>query len=150
MKKNKQDKGPPHRPGSREPLSKMRFTRPVILSLILHGLLLIFLAINFKSFLPRNTTNYPVTLTPLGSSGEGAAGGGVPAPPAVEQTAPSLETPKPEAKKTESKKPEEEKKPQPPKDQKPAKILAKKDTVEGLKKGDKAEKGRAGARVFFL
>ena len=144
MKKNKQDKGTPPRPRSREPLSKRRFARPVILSLILHALLLIFLAINFKSFLPRNTTNYPVTIAPLGTPGEGTAGGGVPmpvaAPPPVEQTPSPLEAPKPEAKKAESKKPEPEKKPQPPKDQKPDKVLVKKDTVEGLKKTDKAKK----------
>jgi outer membrane biosynthesis protein TonB len=131
MKKNKQDR----RPGNPEPLSKRRFTRPVILSLILHSLLLILLAINFKSFLPQNPTNYSVTLTPLGSSGEGTGGGGVPAPPAVEQTVPPVETPKPE-----SKKPEPEKKPQPSKDQKPDKVLIKKDTIEGLKKSEKTKK----------
>jgi outer membrane biosynthesis protein TonB len=140
MKKNQRDKRPSHHPGSPEPLSKRRFTRPVILSLILHALLLIFLAINFKSFLPRSTTNYPVTLIPLGSSGEGTGGGGVPAPPTVEQTALPIETPKPEPKKPESKKPEPEKKQQSSKDQKPDKVLVKKDTVEGLKKTDKAKK----------
>jgi TonB family protein len=144
MKKKHEDKMPPHRTRSPEPLSKRRFTRPVILSLILHGLLLIFLAINVKSFLPRNATNYPVTLTPLGSPEEGPGGGGVPmpvaAPPPVEQTPTPLEAPKPEPKKPELKKPEPEKKPQPSKDQKPNKVLAKKDTVEGLKKTDKAKK----------
>ena len=140
MKKNQRDKRPSHHPGSPEPLSKRRFTRPVILSLILHALLLIFLAINFKSFLPRSTTNYPVTLVPLGSSGEGTGGGGVPAPPTVEQTALPIETPKPEPKKPESKKPEPEKKQQSSKDQKPDKVLVKKDTVEGLKKTNKEKK----------
>lgn len=144
MKKNQQDKRSSHRPGSPEPLSKRRFARPVILSLILHALLLVFLAINFKSFLPRNTTNYSVTIAPLGTPGEGSGEGGAPmsvaAPPAVEQAAPPVEAPKPEPKKPESKKPEPEKKQQSSKDQKPDKVLVKKDTVEGLKKTNKEKK----------
>jgi colicin import membrane protein len=153
MRKNPRERKAVHRTDGSRPLSKGRFTRPVILSLILHGLLLIFLAINFRSFLPQSNASYPVTIAPLGSPG----GGDVPtpplAPPAPEKIAVPAETPKVDAPKADApkadaqksdkvelKKTEQEKVPLPAKDQKQDKGVAKKEGPEGLKKTDTAKK----------
>ena len=148
MKKNPRERKAVHRTDGSRPLSKGRFTRPVILSLILHGLLLIFLAINFRSFLPQSNASYPVTIAPLGSPGGGDAPTPPPAPPAPEKIAVPTETPKADAPKAdvqksdkaEPKKTEQEKIPAPAKDPKQDKSVPKKEVLEGLKKTDKAKK----------